>query len=70
VSTNEYASKLAKKRWHTYVKEENQNNNAKRFMAKSKYLILLILFIVKLILSIAEKIDIKRNRTIEKICVD
>jgi hypothetical protein len=69
LSTNKYASKLANQRWHTYLKEEENQNN-KKSTAKSKYLIVLILSIIKLILSILEKIQIKRKRTVEKICVE
>ncbi|MFL6363795.1 MAG: hypothetical protein ACJ71K_04390 [Nitrososphaeraceae archaeon] len=68
MSTNKYASKLASQRWHAYLKEQNQNN--KRFTAKSKYFIALVLWVIKLILSIVEKIQIKRKRTVEKICVE
>jgi len=68
LSTNKYASKLASQRWHTYLKEQNQNN--KGFTAKSKYFIALVLWVIKLILSIVEKIQIKRKRTVEKICVE
>jgi hypothetical protein len=69
LSTNKYASKIAYKRWHTYLKEEENQNN-KKSTAKSNYLIVLILSIIKLILRILEKIQIKRKRTVEKICVE
>ena len=71
MSSDEYASKLANKRWHAYLKEENQNN--KTFGAYSKYIdvILIIIFsVIKFILRVAENIESKRKYRVEKVCVE
>ena len=69
--SNEYGSKLAKKRWHTYLKEENRNN--KTFGANSKYLgviAIIILSVMKFIIQIIEKIQPKRKHIMEKVYVE
>jgi hypothetical protein len=69
--SNEYGSKLAKKRWHTYLKEENRNN--KTFGANSKYLgiiAIIILSVIKFIIRIIENIQPKRKHVIEKVYVE
>jgi hypothetical protein len=68
MSTNQHASKLAFKRWQTYLKEENENN--RRFVGKSKYLVTIILSIIKIILWIRGNILSKRRRIVEKVCVE
>jgi hypothetical protein len=68
MSADQYASKLAIKRWQTYLKEENENN--RRFVDKSKYLVTIILWIIKFILWILGNIKSKRRRIVEKICVE
>lgn len=68
MSTNQHASKLANKRWQTYLKEENENN--RRFVYKSKYLVTIILSIIKFILWLWANIQSKRRRIVEKICVE
>jgi hypothetical protein len=68
MSADQYASKLAIKRWQTYLKEENENN--RRFVDKSKYLVTIILWIVKIILWILGNIKSKRRRIVEKMCVE
>ena len=68
--SNEYGSKLAKKRWHTYLKEENRTN--KTFGANSKYLgviAIIILSVMKFIVRIIENIQTKRKHIIEKVYV-
>lgn len=68
---NEYGSKIAKKRWHVYLKEENQNN--KTFGANSKYLgiiAIIILSVIKFIIRIIENIQPKRKHKIEKVYVE
>ena len=66
--TNQYASKLASKRWQTYLKEENENN--RRFVDRSKYFVTLILSILKFVLWIRGNIRSKKRRIVEKICVE
>ena len=70
--SNEYGSKLAKKRWHTYLKEENRTN--KTFGANSKYLgviAIIILSVMKFIVRIIENIQPKRKHIIiEKVYVE
>jgi len=68
MSTNQHASKLANKRWQTYLKEENENN--RRFVYKSRYLVTIILSIIKFILWLRGNIQSKRRRIVEKICVE
>jgi hypothetical protein len=68
MSADQYASKLAIKRWQTYLKEENENN--RRFVDKSKHLVTIILSIIKFILWILGNIKSKRRRIVEKICVE
>jgi hypothetical protein len=68
MSADHYASKLAIKRWQTYLKEENENN--RRFVDKSKHLVTIILSIIKFILWILGNIKSKRRRIVEKICVE
>jgi hypothetical protein len=68
MSADQYASKLAIKRWQTYLKEENENN--RRFVDKSKYLVTIILSIIKFILWLRGNIQSKRRRIVEKICVE
>jgi hypothetical protein len=68
---NEFGSKLAKKRWNTYLKEENRNN--KTFEANSKYLgviAIIILSAIKFIIRIIENIQPKRKHKIEKVYVE
>jgi hypothetical protein len=69
--SNEYGSKFAKKRWYTYLKEENQNN--KTFGANSKYLdimAIIILSVIKFVIRIIENLQPKRNHIIEKVYVE
>ena len=68
MSTSRRASKLAFKRWQTYLKEENENN--RRFVAKSKYIVTIILSVVEFILWIRGNIQSKRRRIVEKVCVE
>ena len=68
MSTNQHASKLANKRWQTYLKEENENN--RRFVYKSKCLVTIILSIIKFILWLWGNIQSKRRRIVEKVCVE
>ena len=68
MSTNQHVSKLAFKRWQTYLKEENENN--RRFVDKSKYFVILILSIIKFVLWIRGNIRSKRRHIVEKICVE
>ena len=71
MSTNQRCPKLANKRWQKYLKEENENN--RRFVDKSlraSVFVSIILSIIKLILWIRGNIHSKRNRIIEKVCVE
>ena len=71
MSTNQHCSKLANKRWQIYQKEENENN--RRFVDKritASVFVSIILSIIKLILWIRGNIQSKRNRIIEKVCVE
>ncbi len=71
MSTNQYCSKLANKRWQLYQKEVNENN--RRFVDKritASVFVSIILSIIKLILWIRGNIQSKRNRIIEKVCVE
>ena len=68
MSTSRRASKLAFRRWQTYLKEENENN--RRFVARSKYVVTIILSIVKFILWIRGNIQRKRRRIVEKVYVE
>jgi len=69
--SDEYGSKIAKKRWHVYLKEENQNN--KTFGANSKYLdiiAIIILSVINFIIRIMENIQPKSKHKIEKVYVE
>ena len=69
--SNKYGSKLAKKRWYTYLKEVNQNN--KTFGANSKYLniiAIIILSVIKFIIRIIENFQPKRKHMIEKVYIE
>ena len=65
--TDFYASKLAAKRWQTYQKEQNKK---RRYLYKDQNIIAAIVWIIKLIMSILEKVQIKKKRTVEKILVE
>jgi hypothetical protein len=68
MSTNQYCSKLANKRWQIYQKENNRRFADKRIRAS--VFVSIILSIIKLILWIRGNIQSKRNRIIEKVCVE
>ncbi|HZA06415.1 MAG TPA: hypothetical protein VE619_01820 [Nitrososphaeraceae archaeon] len=67
LSANKNVSNLAKKRWHTYLKEENHR---KTFVSKGRYLVPVMLTVIKLIVAILEKIRINHNHVVEKIRVE
>lgn len=65
---NQNASKIAKKRWRIYL-EEKENN--RRFVHKNKYLVSVILSIIKMILWFRKNIKSRRRRIIiETVCVE
>ena len=67
MSTDFYVSKLAAKRWQIYQKEQNEK---KRYSYKDQNIIAAIVWLIKLIISILEKVEIKKKSTVEKILVE
>jgi hypothetical protein len=67
LSTDFYASKLATKRWQIYQKEQNEK---RRYSYKDQNIFAAIVWLIKLIISILEKVQIKKKSTIEKILVE
>ena len=67
MSTDIYASKLAARRWQIYQKEQNEK---RRYSYKDQNIIAAIVWLIKLIIHILEKVQIKKKRTMEKILVE
>ena len=67
MSTDFYASKLAARRWQIYQKEQNEK---RRYSYKDQNIIAAIVWLIKLIIPILEKFQIKKKRTMEKILVE
>lgn len=67
MSTDFYASKLAARRWQIYQKEQNEK---RRYLYKDQNIIAAIVWLIKLIIPIIEKVQIKKKRTMEKILVE
>jgi len=68
LSTGFYASKLAAKRWQVYLREENEK---RRYSCKNQNIIAAIVWLMKLVVLILEKVHIKKKRTgKEKILVE
>ena len=67
MSTDFYASKLAARRWQIYQKEQNEK---RRYSYNDQNIIAAIVWLIKLIISILEKVQIKKKSTIEKILVE
>jgi hypothetical protein len=67
LSTDFYASKLAAKRWQIYQKEQNEK---RRYSYNDQNIIAAIVWLIKLIISILEKVQVKKKSTIEKILVE
>jgi hypothetical protein len=67
MSTDFHVSKLAAKRWQIYQKEQNEK---KRYSYKDQNIIAAIVWLIKLIISILEKVQIKKKSTVEKILVE
>jgi hypothetical protein len=65
--SDEYARKTAAKRWRTYLKEDGKKRGRSN---KNQNIIVTILWLVKLMAKILEKIRIKKKRIVEKILVD
>jgi hypothetical protein len=66
-----YAAKLTAKRYCTYIKEEEEKNKKKRTYSEwINSIITAIFWLLKLITSGLEKINIKKKRVIEKIIVE
>jgi hypothetical protein len=68
MSTDFYASKLAARRWQIYQKEQNEKK--RRYSYKDQNIISAIIWLIKLIIPILEKVQIKKKRTMEKILVE
>ncbi|MGB7636590.1 MAG: hypothetical protein WBL88_03335 [Nitrososphaeraceae archaeon] len=67
MSTDFYASKLAARRWQIYQKEQNEK---RRYSYKDQNIIAALVWLIKLIIPILEKVQIKKKRTMEKILVE
>jgi hypothetical protein len=67
MSTDFYTSKLAARGWQIYQKEQNEK---RRYSYKDQNIISAIVWLIKLIIPILEKVQIKKKRTIEKILVE
>jgi hypothetical protein len=67
MSTDFYASKLAARRWQIYQKEQNEK---RRYWYKDQNIIAAIVWLIKLIIPMLEKVLIKKKRTMEKILVE
>ena len=69
MSINQNVSKFANKRWRMYLEEEKENNRT--FVDKNKYLVSIILSIIKMILWLRGNIQSKKRRiTIERVYVE
>jgi hypothetical protein len=67
--SDKFAPKLAVKRWQRYLKSE-EGERGRRYSNKNQSLIAVILWLLKLITTILEKIGIKNKRIVEKISVE
>jgi DNA topoisomerase VI subunit B len=65
-----YAAKLTAKRYRTYIKEEEKNKKKRTHSEWINSIITAIFWLLKLITSGLEKINIKKKRVIEKIIVE
>jgi hypothetical protein len=69
MSINQNVSKFANKRWRMYLEEEKENNRT--FVDKNKYLVSIILSIIKMILWLRGNIQSKKRRiAIERVYVE
>jgi hypothetical protein len=69
MSINQNVSKIANKRWRMYLEEEKENNRT--FVDKNKYLVSIILSIIKMILWLRGNIQSKKRRIIiERVYVE
>jgi hypothetical protein len=69
MSINQNVSKFANKRWRMYLEEEKENNRT--LVDKNKYLVSIILSIIKMILWLRGNIQSKKRRiTIERVYVE
>jgi hypothetical protein len=69
MSINQNVSKIANKRWRIYLEEEKENNRT--FVDKNKYLVSIILSIIKMILWLRGNIQSKKRRIIiERVYVE
>jgi hypothetical protein len=66
-SLSDYVGKIAAKRYHLYLKEEERKS---RYSEWTKYVIAAILWLVKMITSSLEKFNIKSKRVVEKVTVE
>ena len=64
---SDYVSTIAAKRYRLYLKEEERK---RRYSEWKHYVIAALLWLVKLVTSSLEKVNIKNNRSIEKITVE
>jgi DNA topoisomerase VI subunit B len=65
-----YAAEIAAKRYRTYIKEEEKNKKKRMHSKWITSIIAAIFWLLKLITSGLEKINIKKKRVIEKIIVE
>ena len=71
MSINQNVSKFANKRWRMYLEEEKENNRTFVDKNKNKYLVSIILSIIKMILWLRGNIQSKKRRiTIERVYVE
>ena len=71
MSINQNVSKFANKRWRMYLEEEKENNRTFVDKNKNKYLVSIILSIIKMILWLRGNIQSKKRRiSIERVYVE
>jgi septin family protein len=66
-SLSDYVDMIAAKRYRLYLREEERN---KRHSKWTQYVIVAILWLVKLITNSLEKVNVKSKRVIEKVTVE
>jgi septin family protein len=64
---SDYVGTIAAERYRLYLKEEERK---RRYSELKHYVIAALLWLVKLVTSSLEKVNIKNNRSIEKITVE
>ena len=65
-----YAAKFTAKRYHTYLKEQQEMKNKRRDSQWINRILAAIFWLLKLINGGLEKVNIKKKRVIEKVLVE